>query len=859
MVYFEKTQPAPDCLSVEKSKANGDYKNIKSHKNNDFKFFVILMLLVTASCSPTKYLAKDEHLLKKYEIKADDKTVLDFSLETYVKQKPNKRLFNIPLYARIYNMVDPKKEAVREKKRQKKEEIINRRRQMKGKDPRRKIAISRWLLSIGEKPAVYKQVLTDKSSEQITKLLKNRGFFEAQTSNSVKFKEKYAEVEYNIKAGKPHLIRNYTDSIEDPEVAKLLQNYWKNESKIKKNERVDVALFEAERDAINQKMLNNGYYRFAKGYIFFQIDTFVGNYQADVKILIKSPVEVDDTGAVTKKLPHKKYYLNNLTIYPDNEPKAIFDDTNQKTIIYDTIPYKKGISFCVAKKNKFTKAVLTRGLTLEKDSLYRAKNAKSSFAYYSSLSNFRLINFEFREPKLIENNYDKTINYLYPHIKLSPSISQSFTVELEGNITSGRFGAASNFLYRNTNIFGGAEILDVKFTVELNNQEEASAIQKSYFSDTEYGVNTSIMFPKLITPFNSRKFYLKYFPKTSFSLGYNYRNNSSYQRILFSSSYGYNWKSSSKISHQLNILEYSSVKLKNLNLKYLIQLDKTGQFDEKYDHLILGSSYSIRYNSQKVNKLQDFHFIMFKVEFAGNLINLINRSIKSPKIGYGDYLTDIIRLISEDEEEYEEIKKITNEEGGFYSLFRLPYAQYFKTEVDFRYYHIINRKNELVYRVNPGVIVPYGNSVYSPQEKRFFLGGASSMRAWQARRLGPGSYKDTTLIYQYGDVKLEMNLEYRFNMFWMFDGALFLDAGNIWSLSKNEPHENKKFNFNKLYKEIALGTGLGIRMDLDFFVIRFDFGFKLYNPTLNEADRWLGLNALKWSEMTFNFGIGYPF
>ncbi len=834
-----------------------DYFNVKIKKYYDLKLLVVLILVFTASCSPTKYLAKDEYLLKKYEIKTDDKQVLDFSLDSYVKQKPNKQIFNFPIYVGIYNMVNPEKEEVREKRRRKKEERINSRRQIKGKEPRRKIAISRWIRSIGEKPVIYNEVATKKSASQITKLLHNKGYFESQTSNSVKLKGKTASVEYNVKAGKPHLIRNYTDSIEDPAIAKLLKTYWKTKSKIKKGKRVDVAFFEEERDAINNIMLDNGYYRFAKGYIFFQIDTFIGNYQADIKILIKSPTETDDLGVI-QKLPHKKYYLNNLTIYPDNEPKAVFDNTKKEIIVYDTIPYKKGVSFCVAKKNKFTKAVLTRGLTLEKDSLYRAKNAKSSFAYYSSLSNFKLINFEFKEPKLFDSNSD-SVNYLYPHIKLSPSISQSFTVELEGNITSGRFGAASNFLYRNTNIFGGAEILDVKFTVELNNQEEASAIKQSYFSDTEYGVTTSIRFPKLIMPFSSKKFYLKYFPKTSFTLGYNYRNNSSYQRILFSSSYGYNWRSSSKITHQLNILEFSSVKLKNVNLNYLEQLFNRGQFNEKYDHLILGSSYSVRYNSQKVNKLRDFHFVMFKVELAGNLMNLIDESLKSPKIGYGDYLDNIIKLTTETDEEYNNAKSELNNEGGFYKLFKLPYAQYFKSEIDFRYYQIINRKNELVYRINPGVIVPYGNSMYSPQEKRFFLGGASSMRAWQARQLGPGSYRDTTGIYQYGDIKLEMNLEYRFNIFWMFDGALFLDAGNVWSLSKNEPYEKKKFDVSRFYKEIALGTGLGLRMDLDFFVIRFDFGFKLYDPTLNDETKWLGLEALKWKQMTFNFGIGYPF
>jgi outer membrane protein insertion porin family len=195
------------------------------------------------------------------------------------------------------------------------------------------------------------------------------------------------------------------------------------------------------------------------------------------------------------------------------------------------------------KKNKYTKAVLTRGVTIETDSIYRTSKAKGSFSYYNSLSNFRLINFDFREK---ENNNafgDTGRNYLYPHIKLTPQTPQSFTVELEGNTTSGKYGAGSSLLYRHLNVFGGAELLDLKFNVELNNQEQGTTTDSSrIFSDTEFGVNASIRFPNLLMPFSSRSFYLKYYPKTAFSLGYNFRYNSNYRRSIFSSSFGYDWR-----------------------------------------------------------------------------------------------------------------------------------------------------------------------------------------------------------------------------------------------------------------------------------------------------------------------------
>ncbi|NJO90735.1 MAG: hypothetical protein HC831_18565, partial [Chloroflexia bacterium] len=199
------------------------------------------------------------------------------------------------------------------------------------------------------------------------------------------------------------------------------------------------------------------------------------------------------------------------------------------------------------------------------------------------MSNFRLINFEFSEKENSNAFGDTGRNYLYPHIKLTPQVSQSFTVELEGNTTSGRYGMASNLLYRHLNVFGGAEILDVKGSVELNNQEEGFD-DNSYFSDTEWGINTSIRFPNLLMPFNTRNFYLKYFPKTAFSLGYNFRYNSNYRRSIFSSSYGYDWRASEKSTHLLNLLEFSSVKISRIDSLYLVKLDSLGQFEEKYDH-----------------------------------------------------------------------------------------------------------------------------------------------------------------------------------------------------------------------------------------------------------------------------------
>jgi len=832
-----------------------------SRLRNSFFLLSLLLLISISSCSPTKYLKEDEHFLKKYEIVADDKKVMDFSPNDYVKQKPNKKMAGLYPYAMIYNLVNPEKMEKREEKRKPKEDKMNMKRLAKGKETKEKFKLDRWLHKIGEAPVVYSESQTHKTSQQITTLLKNKGYFNAKTTDSTFFNKKLANVKYSIKAGNPYTIRNYNDSIEDPEIAKILKSYFLK-SQVKPGATVDVSYFDTERGNITDLLLENGYYRFSKEYIFFEVDTFVGDYQADVKITIKNPVEFDGSGQRTAG-KHKKYYFKDVSIFPDYKPDAIIKKQDQETIVYDTIPGKNNVTFLVARKNKYTTAVLTRGLTIYDDSLYRASIAKGSFGYYSSLANFRLINFDFYEPEGLISN-DSSKNYLNSRIKLTPLTPQSFTIELEGNTTAGKFGMASNLLYQHLNVFGGAEILDMKFKVELNNQAETQAAN-SYFSETEVGITTSLRFPNMVSPFSTRSFYLKYFPKTAISLGYNFRYNSDYRRNILSATFGYDWRSSNTFTHVLDLLDFSSVKLKDMSFEYLQDLLTNGQFIEKYNHMILGSSYTFTYNTQKIKKKSDFHFLKTRIELAGNIIYMFNKLANSPQLGYGDYQAEVLKTyypeLPEDQVNFI-IDSLNNSRPAFYTLGGVPYSQYFKTEIDFRYYQILNSKNEIVYRINPGIILPYGNSFYSPQEKMFFLGGASSMRAWPARSLGPGSYVQPvgSKLYQYGDLKLEANIEYRFNLFWMIEAALFSDAGNIWTTGKYEEVEEKKFELNRFYKEIALGVGIGFRFDFSFFVFRFDFGFKQHDPALSEGHRWLGMTGFTdKNNRTMSFGIGYPF
>ncbi|MEN8120071.1 MAG: BamA/TamA family outer membrane protein [Bacteroidota bacterium] len=828
------------------------------------------MVLFLFSCSPIKYIPEGEYFLKGYKIDSENKEVLNFDIDNYVKQKPNKKVLGVYIYARVYNIIDPVKEAKREEERIPKEEAVNRERLAKGKDPKEKSHFTRWLRKIGEEPVLYSALQSRNSSKQIETLLHNKGFFTAEVTDSVKFAGKKASVSYHIQPGKPYKVKSFKDSINDNNIRKLVHDHFA-QNPVKTDINLVGDNFAKLRNSIYQLLLNNGYYKFSKEYIFFEIDTLAGNHQANITMTIKDPVSVDP-GGNTIELSHEQYKLDKFFIYPDYEPKDIIKKTKNTPITHDTIPVQENVYFLINKKNKYRKSVLLRGLVVKHGSLYEEEKIQSTFSYFGSLANFRLINIDFDENTNFTDTSENKLNKLDTHIKLTPSTPQSFTIEMEGNTTSGRYGMGTNLNYQHLNIFGGAEILNVQFKVELNNQDPGVGVEEreNYFSETEYGVNTSIQFPNLISPFNTDNISRKYFPKTRFALGYNFRNNDNYKRTIFSTSYGYNWRSNELFTHELNPLEFNFIKLKDISPSHLKQLYETQQFKEKYDHVILGSSYSFTLNTQDIKKNRDFLYLKSTTEFAGNLLNLAHSIIKPDKLGSGDYQKEVLQIIAdndttktpEDAIEWVNFKvdSVNNADPAFYTISGLPYAQFLKTEIDFRYYNILNSKNELVYRINTGIIIPYGNSYYAPQEKQFFLGGASSMRAWQARTLGPGSYSDFVQIYQYGDIKLEMNIEYRFKLFWMLEGALFLDAGNIWSFKNDYNTDDKKnFKFNEFHKEIALGTGIGFRFDFSFFIIRFDFGLKLHDPAQVIGDRWLNISQFEDRDWTFNFGIGYPF
>lgn len=417
-------------------------------------------------------------------------------------------------------------------------------------------------------------------------------------------------------------------------------------------------------------------------------------------------------------------------------------------------------------------------------------------------------------------------------IQLTQVIPQSYTVELEGTSSAGSPGGALNFLYQHKNLFHGAE----QFNIKLKGAYERNLRDTTGFkSIEEYGIETSLKLPSflMITP-NKINFISKYNPRTVFQLAYNYQKMPAYTRTVINATFGYNWNAGSYQNHTVNPLQINVVKLPRIDSLYAIKIENSSYQSYSYkDLLIVGGNYTYIFNNQLIKKSRDFWKLKVNVESAGNLLSLGNKIVGATK------------------------------KSDSYNILGQPFAQYIKSDLDLVYNFILNDFSSLVYRGFIGAGIPYGNSKAIPFAKQYFGGGANGIRAWRVRTLGPGSSTlvDSTFLNQTADIKIELNAEYRFKLFWLLEGAVFVDAGNIWTYQEDTDRPGAQFKFNKFINDMAVGTGLGLRFDFNFVLLRTDLGIKLRDPQLQSYPKWIPLQrSYKFrDDFSFVLGIGYPF
>jgi len=759
--------------------------------------FIIPILL--HSCKATKYIPEDEYLLHSYKIESGKEDFEKKSLNDYIKQKPNKRIIFWRFYLSLYNLSSPDKEN----------------------------GFHNWLRRIGEPPVVYDEELKEKSSEQLTLYMRNKGFYHVEVTDTTFYKKQRTKVVYTVTPNQPYRIRNITYFFHDATLSSMVLADTAS-SQFRVGERFDVDMLQQERIRIESVLRDSGYYSFNRDYVYYEVDSALNSQQVDVTLGISNYQQQDKRGRVLH-VDHPVYKIRDVYMVTDYDAVSRDRNSDSGLLEKDTVVFDS-IHLVYSTKPNIRPSVVTQKNYIIPGELYDASNVQNTYRNLSSLSAFRMVDIRFNEVQSASPMLDC-------EVLIAPATRQSYTIKVEGTNSAGNIGAAGNLSYRHRNLFGGSEQLDLSFLGAIETLRETASDSEDASSTLnwmqEYGVETRLRIPKFLLPFKTDQFIRRYNPQTNIRLSYNYQKRPDYIRTLANASFGYDWKGSKSLVHRVYPLEASLILTPYKSPEFIEWLEGKYLFYSYEPHLIIDTRYSMIWTNQKLLKNQNFQDIRLNLETAGNLL-------------YAGH-----KLLAADPGD------------NNYQLLGVDFAQYVKADIDLRSYNFLYEDVSLIFRAFAGVGFAYANSNAMPFEKQYFSGGANSIRAWQVKNLGPGSYQDpdkTTYPNQTGDVKLEANMEYRFKLFWKLEAALFLDMGNIWSLSSEDDREGAGFEFSRFYKEIAVGTGVGTRAVFSFFIFRFDLGIPLRNPYPIDGSEWLPGNAgVKGKDLTFNLAIGYPF
>lgn len=771
-------------------------------------FLLVIIIFTAASCNPTKYVPSGELLLNSNDLVLKESseplpsTVSKTAMKPYVRQQPNKKILGTRFHLGLYNLSDTSKV-----------------RWPHG-----------WLRRIGEEPVVFDSTAANRSAGQIQSYLWSKGFFNATVNDTVKAVKGEAKVVYEIEPGRPYTIADIRYDIQDTMLSSLVMMDTVN-CNVERGMIYDVDLLQRERLRLERFIRDIGFYAFSTENIYFRIDSALMSHQVIVEYVVSRRATANSGGG-TVYSNHKMYRIRDVYIYPDFDPRLSLTGGESYATSLDTTFYK-GIYFVAPPgKSVIKPEVLSQALYIIPGSLFSVTNTLQTETHLSDLKNHRLVNISYVDAESVSDSR-RNEGMLDCVIQLTPMMRQSFTVELEGTNSGGNIGGALNFIYQNKSLLGGAEV----FSMKLKGAYETLTERATGFNNTQqYGFEAKLGIPKFLMPIPDKEnFIRKHDPRTVFQAGYNYQKVPVYARSVANVSLGYSWNGNKYTRFNINPLTFNVVRLHYVDPEFQAMIDTISYLAYSYrDVRILGGRYDFVYNNQMIQKSRDYWNIRLGFDMAGNLADLLYKTVNANKA-----------------------------EDGTYHLFGQPFAQFLKGEVDATYNFRINDVSSIVYRVFAGVGWAYGNSRVMPFEDQYFGGGANDIRAWMVRTLGPGSYvmPESSFVNLTADMKLEGNIEYRFKLFWILEGALFVDAGNIWTLRPDEDRPGSQFEFNSFLDEVAVGTGVGLRFDIKFVLLRADFGMKLRDPQATQGTKWIPLNGTfdRKQDLTMVIGIGYPF
>lgn len=688
--------------------------------------------------------------------------------------------------------------------------------------PKKEKGIRSWIKNnIGEPPVLLEQVRPEVNVSLIENRLNNMGFFSPAVEYEVKQENRKASISYVARVDQVYRIKE----VIYPQGDSLLNQAIKEtqaESLLKPGDPYNLQTFIDERIRIDQELKNKGYFYFNPDFILFKVDSTLQDYAVKVYVRVK---------AETPAKARQSYRLNKIIV-----------DTNF-SIENDTLDLAEGVRvgkyYYFPDENTFRARTILDAVFLESGQLYTRRDHQLTLSRLMNLGVFQYVNARFTEADTAGGNF------LNAHLYLTPMLKKSLRVELQGTTKSTGFagpGITGNF--RNRNFLGGAENFNVN--VVGSYEVQVGGGQRSGLNSYEIGANAELQVPRFITPFNLRNIRSEFVPKTRFVLGINFLNRVQFfQMNSYHATYGYIWRPGRTVTHNFSPINLQYVHLLRQTPAFRKRLDDNPFLAQSFENqAIIGSLYNLTFNTQVLGARQHhFHFNV-NLDASGNLARLIKSTTTS--------------------------REASPQQP--YTLFGAPFSQYARGEADLRYYLRTGPgKNNLATRLVLGAGIPYGNSSTLPYIKQFSIGGPNSIRAFRARSVGPGPYTQPDSVAfsffdQTGDIKLESSVEYRFGILPFLKGAVFVDAGNIWLTEKVPPDKRGgKFVWSEVLEELAVGTGFGLRVDAQIFVIRFDLGIPVRVPSLPVGQRTViddfAPLSPSWrrQNLVLNIAIGYPF
>ncbi len=764
----------------------------------------LVFMAVLSSCSSTKHVPQGKLLLDKVKINiADPRPDVEKSqLANYLRQNANHRVLGgVKLQLAFYNL--------------------------SGKDSTK--WFNRWIQRVGTPPVIYDAALTEASAEQLKTALSNRGYmnnvvtYHVQT-DSIKRK---ARVDYDITLGEPYYIRSIAYEIPDDDMRDIILGD-SADFVVHQGDLLNFNNLDQWRQDITENLRNHGYYAFNKEYITFIADTAADSHAVDLTLNSREPYRNERMPYYTE---HEPFYVRNVTYVTRFDPVAMRDGYWGE----DTVVLASGVKVYEDSTHYLRPQVIDECNYIEPGSLYNADALNRTYRALGRLNVIKQINIDVRPVGEVDG-----VLMLDAYVLLQSDRAQTISVSLEGTNSEGDLGFGVGLDYQHRNIFRGAEVLSGKFklTYESLSGNLSGLINNNY---SEYSTEWGITFPKFMAPFLKRSFKHKIQASTAFTLNFDYQARPEYTRVIAGGGWRYQWSERSRrLSHTLTLLDLSVISVPKFNEEFFDRITNPLLRYSYQDHLIMRMGYNFyRTNKAEMNVQQmglfqrDVFTIRANAETAGNLL-------------YG--LSHLTRQQADS--------------TGSYKALGIRYSQYVKADADYSITHYFDRRQSLAFHVGAGVAIPYGNSDVLPFEKRFYSGGANSVRGWGVRTLGPGSYNSnnslSNFIYQCGDIRFDVNLEYRAKLFWVVELGLFIDAGNIWTIKDYEDQPGGMFKFNKFYEQIACSYGAGIRLDFKYFLVRVDMGMKAHNPASGQ-EHWPLLHPRFKRDSEFHFSVGYPF